>query len=578
MFHTKDHKTLDMFDPLDFLGPKRRKLIDGSWAKLFREEILPALPVHILTEHYHAVNGRPSKELHAMLGLMILQQMHDLADEEAIEQFAFNIQWHYALNISGESDAATYICPKTLWNMRSILSEHGLYNLLFESVTDKLAKLFSVDTNHQRLDSTHIFSNMRHLGRIGLFTKTIKGFLVNLKRHNKELFSSLDTTLTDRYFSKEKEAVFSMVKPSESSKTLETLGNDLFTLIERFKNNVDVIGMSKYKLMVRLLSEQCIVEEDENKAKKVVFKANKDVPSDSLQNPSDPDAGYDGHKGQGYQAQISENYSKNDEQEELSLITYVEVEPAHESDANALLPAIESTHERGLGPEEMLADTAYGGDDNCEKAKEIGVEVISPVSGKVKNDCITLADFELSNEGTVTACCQGHKPVEIKQRKDKHVAVFDSNICSACSCQDACPVTVGKKAHYLRYDNKAIRLANRRCYEKTPESKDKYRYRAGVEATMSQCKAKTGLRRLRVRGLKAVSFCVFLKAAGINILRATAFKKQTERKNIPPKGTQSGLLCYISVVKEQSEYMLNTCRKFLGRICDFGQMTREIAR
>ena len=137
MFHTKDHKTLDMFDPLDFLGPKRRKLIDGSWAKLFREEILPDLPVHILTQHYHEVNGRPSKELHAMLGLMILQQMHDLTDGEAIEQFAFNFQWHYALNISGETDAATYICPKTLWNMRSILSEHGLYSLLFESVTDK---------------------------------------------------------------------------------------------------------------------------------------------------------------------------------------------------------------------------------------------------------------------------------------------------------------------------------------------------------------------------------------------------------------------------------------------------------
>ena len=63
---------------------------------------------------------------------------------------------------------------------------------LFESVTDKLAKVFSVDTSKQRCDSVHLFSNMRHLGRIGLFCSTIKKFLVNLKRHHKDLFEALE--------------------------------------------------------------------------------------------------------------------------------------------------------------------------------------------------------------------------------------------------------------------------------------------------------------------------------------------------------------------------------------------------
>ncbi len=36
MFYTKDHKTLNMFDPLEHLGPRRRKLLGGSWAHLFR--------------------------------------------------------------------------------------------------------------------------------------------------------------------------------------------------------------------------------------------------------------------------------------------------------------------------------------------------------------------------------------------------------------------------------------------------------------------------------------------------------------------------------------------------------------
>lgn len=49
------------------------------------------------------------------------------------------------------------------------------------------------------MDSVHIKSNMRNLGRIGLLVKTIKKFLVNLKRHHRGLFDQLDEPLTERY-------------------------------------------------------------------------------------------------------------------------------------------------------------------------------------------------------------------------------------------------------------------------------------------------------------------------------------------------------------------------------------------
>ena len=103
MFHTKDHKTRYMLDPFPHFGPKRRKLLEQSWAKVFRDEILPELPVHMLGNHYHEFMGRPTKELFAMLGLMILQQMDDLSDEETVCQFAFNELWHYALDITAET-------------------------------------------------------------------------------------------------------------------------------------------------------------------------------------------------------------------------------------------------------------------------------------------------------------------------------------------------------------------------------------------------------------------------------------------------------------------------------------------
>jgi hypothetical protein len=96
--------------------------------------------------------------------VLVLQQAFDLADMETVEQFAFNIQWHYALDIPEESDAAKYMCPKTLWNMRNIVTINNLDGLIFNDVTEKLAETFKVNLSAQRIDSTHTKSNMHRLG------------------------------------------------------------------------------------------------------------------------------------------------------------------------------------------------------------------------------------------------------------------------------------------------------------------------------------------------------------------------------------------------------------------------------
>jgi hypothetical protein len=563
MIHFKDHKTLNIFDPLAFLGPKRRQLIDTSWARLFRDEILPELPVEKIFKEYHWFMGRPTKELYAMLGVMILQQMRDLTDEETIHQYAFNLEWHYALGITDESDAESYLCPKTLWTMRHLLTERNLYGALFESVTDKLAKVFSVDTSKQRFDCVHIFSNMRHLGRIGLFCRTLKKFLINLKRHHKNHFEALGKELTDRYLSKQGEAVFSMVKPSESIRTLESLGADLFLLIEQFKRNEPITGMSSYQLLVRLLKEQCHVEQDgKTPGLRVSIKANKEVASDSLQNPSDPEASYDGHKGQGYQTQVSETYSQEEGEKTLSLITGVITEPAHKSDAEALIPLIEITQKRGLGPEQALVDALYGSDENCEKAKALGVEVVSPVIGKPPGDRLTLAEFTLNEEAIVTACPQGYAPIKVKHKKGKYTAVFGAQTCTGCSHLKDCPVKCRRKGYYLHYNDKALRLAKRRAYEKTPAFQGIYRFRAGIEGTMSQLDRKTRLKHLRVRGLAAVSFCAALRAAGINILRAVTFRNSELRGNPAPNQGDLDLFDLIYVFKER---LTDTISTFVGQ-------------
>ena len=552
MIRTKDHKTRNMFDPLDHLGPKRRKLLEQSWASLFRREILPNLPVDRVLPFYSSENGAPTKELYSMQGLMLLQQTFDLTDKEAVKQFAFNFEWHYALDIGDDSDQSTYVSEKTLWNMRHLLTENDLYQALFDIPTRQIADLCGVDPSKQRLDSVHIFSNMRHLGRIGLFARTIKKFLQNLKRQcpGQSGFGKLEKSLRDRYLSKEEGSVFSMVKPSETTKTLQNLAEDLLTLVRCFRDDSKVTSMSCYKLLVRLLEEQCIVGNDEDGGEKITIKPNQEVPSDSLQNPSDPDATYDGHKGKGYQVQIAETYSTEDEAPALSLITHVAVESAHQHDSKALIPAIEGTKELGFAPKQMLTDAAYGGDDNYQRAAEHEVGLIAPVPGNEPKGSIGLADFSISDKGEVIACPLGHPPLQQRINKKSRCVVFDRAICAACLKDNQCPVEKGSHGCRLRFDPKQLRIARRRALEATPAFKNIYRFRSGVEGTFSEFDRKTGVKHLRVRGLKKVAFCATLKAAGINLFRANAF---INRKNTDEPGPRKPLSLLFRVIEVISD-------------------------
>jgi len=523
MINVKNPNQLDIFDPWAFLTPKRRQLLDSGWPGLFREHILPSIPVDKIGKYFNATFGRPTKELYSMLGSLILQQTFDLTDEETVQQYAFNIQWHYSLNISEESDDAKYISLRTLWNNRSIVSQNNLEKDIFNAGTDKLAQVFKVNIDKQRIDSVHIKSNMRRLGRIGIFTETIHKFLKNLKRGQQEQFDTIDKKVVDRYLTKDALGCFSKVKPSESKKTLSKVSRDLFDLVQQFKGCPEVTSMYSYQLLERVLKEHCHLTND--KGNPIELKKNKEIPSDSLQNPSDPDATYSGHKGQGYQVQVMETFCDDEKEKEqsLNLITHVEVEPAHKSDANAIVPAIESAEKRDLKPKELMADSLYGSDDNCESADKQDIELIAPTMGSVDKEKLSLADFQFSPKGEIIACPQGNAPAKVKKRKKSSIG-FSATSCQNCPEITRCPVKKGKKYYYLRFTDKEMRITKRRLYELSDSFKDRYRWRAGVEATMSEYDRRTGVKRLRVRGLKAVRFCATLKALGLNIFRAAAVR------------------------------------------------------
>jgi hypothetical protein len=305
---------------------------------------------------------------------------------------------------------------------------------------------------------------------------------------------------------------------------VEQCAADAWLLLETFKENKKIRALDGYRILGRLFSEQCEVESGE---KITVRDA---VSCGSLQSPHDEGAGYSSHKGKGYQAQLVETC---DPANGTQIVTLVAVESAAASDADAILPAVQALEERGLKPEEMIADTAYCGGENTVALLDAGVALTGPVAGKKAAHPDPVAAFETTPDLTsVVRCPRGVEPVRVKHTKrgDTVVAVFDKETCRNCDMRGECGAKRHKKNYVLAFTRSRLATAVRREAEKTEAFEKTYAIRAGIEATNSELKRAHGMGRLRVRGAPAVEFAVFMKIIACNVKRYMKARIERLRK------------------------------------------------
>ena len=230
-------------------------------------------------------------------------------------------------------------------------------------------------------------------------------------------------------------------------------------IIEHFAQCADLTGRSSYKAMVTIFSQQCEVSEG-----KVVVKAK--TGGDCVQNPSDLDASYDGHKGQGYQVQLAETCSPENE---VQLITGALPQTAAEADGAAVVPMLDQLDESELLPEVMLADTLYCGDENVQAAETRGVELVGPIPGREPESdpaALTIDDFAIDERtGHVDACPAGHVPLVVERDQEAGTTRIEMppEVCGGCPFRNACPINKTRDGRYtMEFSDKDHRLAGRR--------------------------------------------------------------------------------------------------------------------
>lgn len=535
MFRKRNPQS-SLFQPEMLVPPAKARRLERSWSEVFRNQALPLIDEEPFAAMYCPDNGRPNRAVQTVLGVHILKEMYDLTDQDALEQLEFNLLWHHALGLEIEE---THLPQKTLHNFRARLMEHDGGRLAFRETTDRIIQTLGLGTGRQRLDSTHIISNIAILTRLGLFCETMRHFLGVLGKEHPQLVATVPPALRGRYLKEEGEATrYEDARREEGRRRLGVCARDLYRLVDRFRGT-PAADLEEYRLLERLLCEQCQVgkrcgggpgEDDDDAGEgpaPVTLKDPAEVSADSLQSPHDPDVTYSGHKGKGYEVQVAETCH---EENATQLITHVEVTPSSGSDAAVPVPLIDELKERKIGPVELFSDTTYGSGRNGFEAERRGTELVSPVGGPAPKETeararLTAADFAIDvTSARATICPAGHRAIDEYEDWDAPEKVevhFARESCEPCPLRGRCPVRLKRSigAYVLKADLVKVNLERRRRAEASGEFARRYGVRAGIEGTNSELKRAHGLGRLRVRGGSRVRLAVYLKALACNFKR-----------------------------------------------------------
>lgn len=501
-------------DSMFGLTKRELKRLKGSWAEAFSNLVFP-----LINEDRFAVlysdnpASRPNTPVNINMGLLMLKSMQGLSDEEAFEEILFDIRFQYALRTTSFEEQP--ISQNSLSNFRRLVYQYNLEHGIdliqeeIESHAEAFAKILKISGETRRMDSAMISSSCKSLSRLELIYSCIERvikdiakqipdkmpakFAVYLKDDNRNevIYRSKDTALADK---------------------LQSSITDALELHTLFAGS-EICGCDSFLLLSRMLGEQANIADGV-----AVLKENKDIRSDSLQNPTDPDATFreksgEGHKG--YVGNVAEVfYGEN------AIITSYDLQPNIYSDAAFSADEIEK-----LGKQEneltLIVDGAFYSEALNQQATANNINLIpTALVGKTPEKDGSENFVIDPDQNIVIACPMGHCPNKSScNAKGDCRATFPKELCDNCPNKENCPVIPQKKTYLFKTTKtKRSRQEQMRKME-TSEYKEIADKRAGIEGIPSVFRRRYNIDYLPVRGLVRSKVWLGLIIGAINIKR-----------------------------------------------------------
>ena len=192
-FKTNDCQQLSFDDSFMNLTERERKALENSWAKIFADEIFPAIDEEHFSVLYSDKASRPNAPVNVIIGALIIKELFDYSDDEIVENLMIDLHLQYALHTT--SFAEQPISDKTLSRFRKRCYDyealHGvdLYHDCVKDLSGKIAKIMKLNGRIRRKDSVMIESNIRFLSRMELIYTYISKLVVYLTKKQPDMLS-----------------------------------------------------------------------------------------------------------------------------------------------------------------------------------------------------------------------------------------------------------------------------------------------------------------------------------------------------------------------------------------------------
>ncbi len=469
--------------------------------------------------------GQPALAPWRLAVVTLLQYAEDLTDRQAAEAVRERLDWKYLLGLE-LSDPGFDASVLAEWRQR-LLAQGAEQRLLDKLLQVCRERGWLKAGGKMRTDATHVLAAVRSLHHLETVGETLRATLEELAEVAPDWLVSW---LPEEWFKRYEGRMDSRRLPKkeqERRQLAEQIGRDGVQLLKALAQ-ADVPAAARELESVQVLHLVWPQYYEEREGQVYWRDGPAQGAQETIVSPYDPDARLAQKRDTawcGYKVHVTETC----EADLPELIVQVKTTLAPRPDVKETLELQRELEQRQFVPEVHLVDGGYLESEVLVK-QPLGVRIGGPVPPDTSWQALAGQGFDVTHFhiewSTHTVICpQGQQSRSWRERPEREGQIqvsFAKAVCQACPVRSACTKGDHRELQ-LQPQAQMEAIQRQRAVQQTPEFRQAYALRSGVEATISQGVRRLPLRQSRYRGLPKVQLQELVTATALNCLRLYAY-------------------------------------------------------
>lgn len=529
----------------------------GALAIRVRDHV-PGLFVDAEFASAFGVRGKPGISPGQLALVTVLQFAENLTDRQAAEAVRARIDWKYALGLELTDSGFDHT---VLTGFRQRLIDHGLEEKILDLLLARLSELGLVKARgRQRTDSTQVLAAVRSINRLEFLTETLRTTLEALAAAAPDwLRAQIDADWVQRYGARADSYRLPAGQDKRARMAVQ-VGVDGFALLEAVHTDAAPVWLHEIPAVgvLRTVWLKQYHRTITGGRQEVEWREEEDLPPsrERICSPYDIDARFATKRGcgwEGYKLHVTETCDDVTETGLPHLVTNVVTTDATVTDVERLEQVHTDLDRRHLLPAEHIVDAGYTSAELMVAAqRDFDITLLGPLridnSAQARSKTgFDRSAFTIDWDHQQVTCPQGVASTIwsacTERGRESIVVRFPVTACQACPVRPQCTRSTRSGRQLMLRPREIHEVVEQaRAEQTTDEWQQRYAIRAGVEGTIHQAIAATGIRRSRYLGLPKTHLAHIFAAVAINLIRLDAWWTGT-----PPGRTRTSHLARLDL-------------------------------